>query len=341
MDEIELLKRFRREVPEADEERIRVARAAFMEGLNPTDARRIGQGPGERHRPRWAVAMTAVAAAVAMALVLSAILGGRGGAEPAAAAALHHVARIAAHQEAVAPPTSGQYVYTKSVGTQYVTYVPGNGLASFLYGIPQTRQAWIGTDGSGRLAQTPGEIAFPTAADRAAWVAAGSPKLEGATDRGDQSFGSGGLHYFDLSGLPTDPAKLQALVEARTVEGGPSGDWETFAILGDMLKETYASPALRAAVYDIAANLPGVEFVGTTTDASGRSGIGVAYTHGGTRDELIFDPKTSALLGENEVIVDPSQLGDGGMGPVGPAGSLLYSVVFLGSGIVDSTTATP
>lgn len=337
MDELDLLKRFREDMPILNAEELDQARITIAGRISKTGSHRRSPR-STRLRQRLTLAAT-LAAALALALAVPAILGGPGGADPAAAAALRHVARVAANQPTVAPPGPGQYVYTKSVGTQYVTETPGGGLGDFLYGVPEIRKAWIGTDGSGRLDQTLGQITFPTPADRAAWVAAGSPDLQGATDPGNQTFAPGDLHFLDLSGLPTDPVELQALVEQRVIEGGPPGDWETFALLGDMLRETYASPDLRAAVYDIAANLPGVEFVGKTTDALGRAGIGVAYTHGGTKDELIFDPKNSALLGESQVIVDPSQLGDGGMGPVGPAGSVLYSVVYVDSGVVDSTHA--
>lgn len=338
MDELDLLKRFREEVPVLDAEELEVVRVTLANQMSANEPSRVtSRSPKLRRR----IALSAtLAASLAAGLVVSSILGGPG-IDPAAASALRHVAKVAANQPKIAPPAPGQYVYTKSVGTQYVTEVPGRGLTNFLYGVPEIRQAWIGTDGSGRLEQTLGKITFPSPADRAAWVAAGSPDLQGAADPGDDTYAHGGLHYFDLSGLPTDPAKLQTLVEQRVIEDGPSGDWETFAILGDMLRETYASPDLRAAIYNIAANLPGVEFLGKTTDASGRPGIGVSYTHLGTKDELIFDPRTSALLGESQVIVDPSQRGEGGMGPVGPAGSVVFSVVHLDSGVVDSTQAVP
>ena len=77
--------------------------------------------------------------------------------------------------------------------------------------------------------------------------------------RTDETFKAGELHYLDLSNLPTDQSELRTLIEERRVEGGPSGDWETFAIIGDLLRETYASPELRSALYQVAANLPGVE----------------------------------------------------------------------------------
>jgi hypothetical protein len=338
MDDLDLLKRFREDVPVLDAEELAVARVTLANQIGLTEPSPSSPGPRKLRRR---VALAAVLAGVlAAGVVVSSILGGPG-IDPAAASALRHVAKVAANQPKIAPPAPGQYVYTKSEQTQYVTDVPGHGLTNFLYGVPEIRQAWIGIDGSGRLEQTLGNITFPSPADRAAWVAAGSPDLQGAADRGDHTYAQGGLSYLDLSSLPTDPAKLQTLVEQRVIEGGPSGDWETFAILGDMLRETHASPDLRAAIYDIAANLPGVEFVGKTTDASGRPGIGVAYTSSGTKDELIFDPKTSALLGETSVIVDPSQLGDPGMGPLGPVGSVLYATVYLDSSVVDSTQAVP
>jgi len=43
------------------------------------------------------------------------------------------------------------------------------------------------------------------------------------------------------------------------VEGGPPGPAEAFTQVGDLLRETDASPALRAALYSAAAGLAGVK----------------------------------------------------------------------------------
>jgi hypothetical protein len=115
---------------------------------------------------------------------------------------------------------------------------------------------------------------------------------------GDETFGPGGLYFLDLSGLPIDPEKVLALIEEREIVGGPPGDWETFVIVGDLLRETHAPPALRATLYEVAANLAGVEYLGKIKVAAGRSGLAVAYTHDGTRQQMIFDPQTAQLLGE-------------------------------------------
>lgn len=303
---------------------------------------RVGRLRSSRRR-RWAVAVSPIAASIVLALVLPAILGDPGGADPAAAAALRHLADVAANQPAQAPPGPGQYVYTESVDTKYQTYSPGGKQGSFLYGVPLTRQVWIGTDGSGRLKEAPSQITFLSAAGEAAWVAAGSPDLQYDWKPGSTSWGPGSARPLDLWNYPTDPAKLQALIASSDLEPGAPGpreDWQTFGIIGDMLRETYAPPALRAALYDIAANLPGVQFVGNTTDGAGRPGVGVAITRGNQTDELIFDPNTSQLLGETDTALTPIAA-DPKMGTTAmPAGSVLQDTTYLVSGVVDSTQAT-
>ncbi len=143
---------------------------------------------------------------------------------------------------------------------------------------------------------------------------------------------SNSLFFLDLSGLPTDPAELKARIESREIEGGPPGDAETFTIIADLLRETYAPPALRAALYMIAAELPGVELIGQTKDPAGRDGIAVAYANAGARHELIFDPDTSVMLGERFVVTDATK-----EYRVAP-GTVVGWAAYLSSGIVDSTS---
>jgi hypothetical protein len=80
--------------------------------------------------------------------------------------------------------------------------------------------------------------------------------------------------------------------------------------------------------------LPGVQLIGAVHDQLRRAGTAVAYVSQGLRHELIFDPKTSALLGEQITVADPSQAR-------GLTGKVVESVTYLSSGVVDSTTATP
>jgi hypothetical protein len=292
--------------------------------------------------------IAAAALAIAIAIPIALPGGGTGGADPAAAALLHRVALRAAQQPPEPAPRPGQYLYTRSESVGAHLYVVGDG-TTFLFEAPGIRESWIGPDGSGRILNTPGAVTFPTPRDRAAWVAAGAPSLEwvvGGDDEFDH-FGPGELTFADYADLPTDPEELLELIESRELVGGPAGGWETFMIVGDLLRETYTAPKVRAALYQVVAELPGVELVGRVVDPGGRPGMAVAYTNPSsdarTRYELIFDPVTAELLSEGEVLVADSTVDveSGGAGAVyggvGPAGTRTYSTVYLASGVVDST----
>lgn len=298
-------------------------------------------------RRQWTIGTAVAATALVIALLVPVALpGGSGGADPAAAAVLHRVALRAARQPAVPAPQPGQFVYTKTQSTQTSVYVTGLGPSTnFQFVQPLTREAWIGIDGSGRTYETAGDVSFPSATDQAAWVAAGSPDLGGG-DVNDETYPAGGLYYLDTSGLPADPQALQDLIEQRQIVGGPDGDWETFSIVGDLLRETSMPPAVRGALYEVAADLPGVELVGKIEDGAGRPGVAVAYTNEGVRQEFIFDPTTAELLGENYVQVEDTTVdvesgGPGAIYPSGKAGTLFFTATYLGSGITDSTDETP
>ena len=305
--------------------------------------------PTRRSRRRTAIAIAAAGLAIAIAIAIPIALpgGATGGADPAAAAVLHRVALRAAQQPPEPAPGPGQYLYTRSESASTFLYVVGEG-TTFMFMQPSVDQSWTGPDGSGRILHTSGAATFPTDADRAKWIAAGSPDLyENATE--DEFFGPDDLWYADYADLPTDPEELLNLIERREIVGvgGPNGDWETFVIIGDLLRGTYTSPEVRAALYQVAADLPGVELVGRVVDGAGRPGVAVAYTNmnsdAPSRMELIFDPRTAELLGSNEVLVADSTVEVESAWPgtiygaVGPAGTHTFTTSYLVSGVVDST----
>jgi hypothetical protein len=293
--------------------------------------------PRRTRRPtrRWAPRVAAVVGAVVITGAVGVIIrpGSAGGPASAAAAELHQLAVVAADQPATAPPAPGQYMYTYSEEAYTSTTVESSG-KTYTVSVPETRQIWIGTDGSGRLLESFGQAVFLSAQDRADWVAAGSPSLQQGSS--DETFGPGGLSDgpVNLATLPTDPTALAVLFSTGKVEGGPPGPAEEFTQIGDLLRETDASPALRAALYQVAAGLPGVELLGHVTDHSGRSGVGIAYVSGGTQHELIFNPGTSALMGEEDTAVDAPTTASTSKYA---AGTLVDWVVYLSSGVVNST----
>jgi len=174
-------------------------------------------------------------------------------------------------------------------------------------------------------------MVFLSERSRAAWLAAGSPPLGRAIN---QDFGAQGLSFEDLSRLPTDPSALATVIRERAQRADPPLYDEMFVVIGDLLREQTAPPQVRAALYKVAAGIPGVELVGQVHDRAGRQGVAVAktstYTGVKRRHVLIFDARTSALLAEEDVILESVSWIDA-KPPV-----VIGYATYLESGIVES-----
>lgn len=313
--------------------------APLRQIIKPDHDPRSAQREGKSRRRRWVVRPAAAVVVLAGAGTGAGLLlwpGSPAGPGAAAAAVLTKLAHVAAAQPAPSAPGPGQYLYVDSVETYTSTFASGpSGGPGYTVLLPEDRQIWKAADGSGQIRETFGQPTFLSAQDRANWEADGDPAIPHAPT--DMSFGPGGLEDgpTDLSKLPTDPAALGAEIASRKIESGPPGPAEDFTQVADLLRETDASPALRSALYQVAAGLPGVESLGTVTDHSGRAGVGVAYVNDGLRHELIFDPETSALLGESYTIVGV------GSGYDASVGTVVGWEVYLQSSIVNSLPPVP
>jgi hypothetical protein len=69
---------------------------------------------------------------------------------------------------------------------------------------------------------------------------------------------------------------------------------ELYTVVGDLLRESPAPPALREALYEVAAGIPGVKLVGNYQDALGRTGTAVERDS----ETLVIDPSNGQLLAE-------------------------------------------
>jgi hypothetical protein len=125
-------------------------------------------------------------------------------------------------------------------------------------------------------------------------------------------------HAF-LAGLPRDPQRL--LDQLRRYGDHPSRDWQALAVIARVLRTGLAPGDLRAALFQAAALIPGVELIEDQANLDGRTGVAVGYDHGpalfGERFEMIFDPDTGTLIGERSVLVDRD------LGPLLPIGSAI------------------
>lgn len=337
MNELDLIRGFRDAVPEPGADAVAQARARVLAG-RPAPAGRPGHG---RRRGRWLLA-TAVAAGTAVALVVAGGVARGPKGDLAAADVLRDAARVAASRPDPGRLTPGRFWYARSVSTAVATtgdQPPWSVRQEF------TREFWVGADGSGRIRERSGKAEFLTPQDRRNWEDSGRPDL-GEGQSSDERFKAGELTagstvgtYDDLLALPTDPGRLYDYFHKQADGHSRGTEVEMFVLVSDVLRETPAPPALQAALYEVAARIPGVQLVGPTTDRTGRHGTGIAMVDGeGSRHELVFDPGTATPLGERETTIKPGQFAPG---MTVPAGTVISDSAELETGFVGSVTATP
>ncbi|MDQ1130727.1 CU044_5270 family protein [Microbacterium sp. SORGH_AS_0888] len=320
MDELSLLQRIRTDAPEPSADALRRARAALLERAEAeSDATRPVPRPKHRHRARWLGlgALGTAAAALTVTLVATNVLGvagWRGGADAAAAAVLDKAA-LAAITSADPVLRPGQYLKIDTtavyryVGFRSDTDVDGQPVIAYLtiernqLYVPADRSLdWVWVRGN----TEPYETFSPEAA-------------EVAQKRYEQSiaeFGTGpdilrapgGAFYGnssrpDYAALPRDPQQLLNHIYDTTRGAGRSPDGEALVWIADILRSGTVPADLRAALYRAAAGIPGVEITEQTANLDGRTGvaIGRVETVDDTRQDIIIDPSTGALIGERQV----------------------------------------
>ena len=97
-----------------------------------------------------------------------------------------------------------------------------------------------------------------------------------------------------------------------------------------MLREMLVPPKLAAALFRVAATIPGATVVPHATNAVGRAGVAVSRSG----LELIFDPRTYQLIGEGGVLTKAVK-GEG------PAGTVIASTAQLKEAVVDHLPDVP
>lgn len=168
-----------------------------------------------------------------------------------------------------------------------------------------------------------GDARFPSARDRRAWIEAGRPSLPGGDTFEDRD--GGGI---ERSRLSTDPDELLEQLQ-HDAEDGDHGNAYIFSeLIADHLREPGVNPKQRAALYEVAARLSGIELVGPRTDREGRRGTAFASKddEGRNRVTLIIDPDTGVLLAKRTVALPGNPI---------PAGTVVEDSTFTAPAIVD------
>jgi hypothetical protein len=99
----------------------------------------------------------------------------------------------------------------------------------------------------------------------------------------------------EVATLPSGTAELRDRLEALA----PRQD--LFGVIGGLLSISPVTPEVRAALYRVLATVPGVDLLGTGTDARGRAGTWLAHDDGTMRWKLLVDPHTGRLLQQDQV----------------------------------------
>lgn len=226
--------------------------------------------------------------------------------------------------------------------------------------VPVSKQVWTAPDGMTRERETLGRIRFLAAGDQLRWEEAGSPPpwafepgehdvVRDRSGRLVKDFASRAFrgrrefaYMFRLSELPTDPEALRLAVENRGASGSalaPSPadsrrGGATVERLLEILSEPLAGPALRAAAFGALAEIPGIGFQRNASDAVGRRGDAIAWVRErGFGRRWIFDPRTSRVLAQAEMIFGPPSTTENGV----PPGTVFRESDYLQAGTVDST----
>ena len=286
IDESELIRQAFDGVPDnpdgLDRARSRLLDAIRTEGVRRRRRRRLAL-------PAAATIALVVATAVVVALV------GPVGRSTAAAAELRRLASIASSAH-VPDLAEGEFllVVSDELRPEKMQFLGAD--VSFTVSSRLRMQTWIAGDGSSFRRTEWISSEFASDADRRSWEEAGEPDIPRAGDVREEPSRSGGYFWVDLSGLPRDPTELLAALRSGSVVPRSPGDDEVFQLIGDLMAQGDAPPDLRAALFESAARLEGIQPTGEVTDPLGRDGIGLAIDGVSLRTQLVFDPETADLL---------------------------------------------
>jgi hypothetical protein len=304
-----------------------------------------GASPGRPHLRSSRKRAFAVVAVGAVALIAAIVdLPNGGGGERGTLPVLARVAEAAAKQPA--QDTSLPYFYTKTRGTYVDTSVYDREHQWSTYDTVVVER-WVAKDGSGRQLTTTSAPQFVSAKDRAAWESAGRPNFLShgfAAHTESESFPPG--HFSDrpynwtqIAQAPTDPPELARWLQDKVTDSSAgTGDGNGFSVavrtltmVDELLGNPFATPQLRAALYEAEGRVPGIDYLGRASDEIGREGIAIgaesANSGQPTVYSLIVDPDTSQVLASRQDPLDPK--------------ARASETDFIASGTTGSLTATP
>jgi hypothetical protein len=269
-DRLAVLRGLGRDIPEFDPEAKNRARARLQRVIET-----------DRRRPRRAMPAFAIAAAILLAS-LAVVLVVDQAPHREDEFALLRLATVASSQPAPSIPAgSFAYLSARVVRTSTTGSVDAGQEETVV--VELSRETWIARDGSGLIVER--QIGAP-----------------GDTTRFEAAAGE--LRFVELSGLPTEPGALLEALYAPGLLDEPDDDLEVLSGIAALLRDAYASPGHRRALFEIVQGIEGVEVTEGFLDPRGRSGTAISLSDDVRTVTLVFDPETSRLLFEGESRTD-------------------------------------
>lgn len=246
---------------------------------------------------RLLIAWTAVALIAALTLI---VLFQPGSTSPAAAA----MSEIADLAEQVEPleATDQSFVYTRSE-TQTLVLIPKEGLGdtryaeeNLVYYENTIRESWIGNDETVQVSVTVLQPSFFNDMDEDVYYAAGLD----AQDRVGETIIST-VSQPDDRIWPTDPVEFDAAIRDDMItDRGLPEPVEYLLVALDIIRESHASPELRAETLRLIGDLDGLE--SESIDPDGIATFSVDYEEQAIMKTLTFSVDTSGILRFEEVV---------------------------------------
>ncbi|MFC9970324.1 CU044_5270 family protein [Spirillospora sp. NPDC127200] len=242
--------------------------------------------------------------AAAAAVVAVPVLDGNGSA-PAEAAVVLHRAAAATRAEADTVARPGQWIYVEStvrgVPGQGVMWAPGEDADSPRPSTTFRIRSWYPATGGTLRGCEP-------AGDHRGWCTADPARVVRQVNGREETVARlPGRHGWDpgnetfVRSLPTDPALLRARIYAQADQKAFLKDFDrdqtAVQTIADLM-QGHIPRALRAALYDVLAGVPGVRLDTDAVDNAGRRGIGFTRTGQGERLQIIVSRGKYHYLGD-------------------------------------------
>jgi hypothetical protein len=340
MNEMQVLAEFRAAVAPPEPAALAAARDRVLDGTATGLGGRRAPGPRRRTWPKLALtglaaAVTAAAVAV-VAVVLTAPGSGPshpGGVNLDAKELAYRVANAAAARPYVRP---GQWVYWQ----EKTATAP---IASARSARQGTFEVWTTADAARAAYLANGKVTFfrcggvfPSPGCQSIGQPVPALLPDGQGTGLFEVTGKMPISYAGLKSLPRSPAALDRYLASLPLRGWGPAPVREFEVIKDLLITYVLPPALTAELYRALGNIPGVTIDRHAVDVAGRTGFGFQITlpraMGGEIDQLILDPKTYDLMGQ-QLVLAPSA--------GAAAGRVLSGTAVLKSALVSGPGITP